>query len=104
MNADATTSPWIEASVDGVGVYAAITAPGTNLQWTLNQNAVIKLSSIDGVSIYVNGTSVTPTYQNATYELDLSVDPALIPQQTPEGGDGTVPEGGDDAAGDEPVE
>ncbi len=104
VNADATTSPWIEASVDGVGVYAAITAPGTNLQWTLNQNAVIKLSSIDGVSIYVNGTSVTPTYQNATYELDLSVDPALIPQQTPEGGDGTVPEGGDDAAGDEPVE
>ncbi len=93
VSADATTSPWIEASVDGVGVYASITTPGTNLQWTINQSAVIKLSTIDGVSIYVNGTAVTPTYQNATYELNLSVDPALLPQE---------PAAGDDDSGDVP--
>lgn len=87
VEADAPTSPWIEVSVDGLGVYASITAPATSLQWTVTQNATLKLSSVDGVSVYVNGTAVTPTYQNATYELTLAVAADQQPQPDP------VPEG-----------
>lgn len=71
--ADAATPPWIEVVVDGDVAYAQITAPGTNLQWTITQTATLSLSNVDGVSVYVNGTLVAPAFVGDTYTLTLNV-------------------------------
>lgn len=84
VSAEAPTGPWIEVYIDDVGVHAQITPPGTSLQWTVTRTATVKLSSIEYVQIFVNGTQVTPTLDNGTYVLTLNVAPDQQPQPEPE--------------------
>lgn len=70
---DASAGPWIDATVDGSVVYAQITPAGSSLEWTVTSAATLNFSSVDGVSVTVNGVSVAPASENGTLTLSMSV-------------------------------
>lgn len=72
-DAQSASQTWVEVWVDGIADYAYIFAPGENLQWTVNGSVTVKLSNLDGVTVLVNGTPVTPALENGTYVLTMSV-------------------------------
>ncbi len=73
VSAEATELPWVEVYSDGTAVYGNTPAAGEVLTFTVSSSMTVSLTSIDGVTISVNGTQVTPTVDNGTYTLSMSV-------------------------------
>ena len=71
--ADAANSVWAEVYVDGNAVYAGNLEAGSTQEWTIGRTLAVTLSDSTGVSIAINGTSVTPTISNGTYVLNATV-------------------------------
>ncbi len=61
VSADATVTPWIEITVDGVATYAAQAVAGEVESFTVTQSASMRLSNPDLVTITVNDVVVEPT-------------------------------------------
>ena len=81
MVSDTTDNPpWVEATVDGVQVFANNMGIGTSIEWGLAMNAYVSLSSLDGVTVTVNGVEVSPTLQNGVYVLTANVPQEKWPQ------------------------
>lgn len=73
FEADAANSVWAEVYVDGNAVYAGNLEAGSTQEWTIGRTLAVTLSDSTGVSIAINGTSVTPTISNGTYVLNATV-------------------------------
>ena len=65
--ADAANSVWAEVYVDGNAVYAGNLEAGSTQEWTIGRTLAVTLSDSTGVSIAINGTSVTPITVSYTH-------------------------------------
>lgn len=86
VGAEVTTLPWVEVYVDGGGVYASTPNPGDVIQFTVTSSAEVRIAfsdataTLDGITVAVNDVAVTPTLDNGTYVLSMSVAADQLPQ------------------------
>lgn len=81
---DAASGPWIEVYVDGSPVRAETVAPGFAWEWPFSNSITVRLSGVDGVTLYLNDVQVSPTLDNGAYVLTATVAADQQPQQDAE--------------------
>lgn len=102
--ADAATLPWVEVYVDGGAVYGSTPNPGDVLQFTVALNAEVRIAYgdptavLEGITVTVNDVPVTPTLDNGTYSLSMSVAADQLPQDAAATGEGEPAVEGEPAA------
>ncbi len=102
--ADAATLPWVEVYVDGGAVYGSTPNPGDVLQYTVALNAEVRIAYgdptavLEGITVTVNDVPVTPTLDNGTYSLSMSVAADQLPQDSAATGEGEPAVEGEPAA------
>ena len=88
VGAEVTALPWVEVYVDGGGVYASTPNPGDVIQFTVTSSAEVRIAfsdataTLDGITVAVNDVAVTPTLDNGTYVLSMSVAADQLPQDS----------------------
>jgi hypothetical protein len=73
VDTTAAAGPWVLVTLDGTDVYAQVAPPGTVLEYQPASSVSLELSTVDGVTVTVNGTVVNPTSSLGTYRVDATV-------------------------------
>lgn len=85
VSSDVASGPWVEVYVDGVAVRAETLEPGFAWEWPFTSSITVRLSGVDGVTLYLNDVLVAPTLDNGAFVLTASVAADQQPQQESSG-------------------